>query len=311
MIPSPSELTYFLEVSTSLNFSRASERLGISQPSLSLAIQKLEHSLGVPLFFRSKKGVTLTQAGKQLLLHVRPLLQSWESIRNQTLASVDEVQGSYRIGCHPSVGLYSLGSFLPDLLEEYPKLEVTLVHDLSRKIAERVIQMEVDIGIVVNPVRHPDLVIHKLCDDEVGLWTGISRRQIQNYQNGEGVLICDLELIQVQSLLKDFKKKGFYFKRVINSSSLEVITHLAHSGAGTAILPSRVATSHPSFNLRPVRGSPIFKDEISLLYRVENKQVRSIRAICERIENSFTKKVPASLKPNSKENRYTNHTLPI
>ena len=62
MVPSAAELEYFLEVSSTLNLSRASERLGISQPSLSLAIKRLEQSVGTELFIRHKHGVTLTQA---------------------------------------------------------------------------------------------------------------------------------------------------------------------------------------------------------------------------------------------------------
>lgn len=68
MIPSVAELTYFLEVSNSLNLSRASERLGISQPSLSLAIKRLEQTIGTSLFLRHKHGVSLTQAGKQAIV---------------------------------------------------------------------------------------------------------------------------------------------------------------------------------------------------------------------------------------------------
>jgi len=61
MLPSAAELEYFLEVANTLNLSRASERLGLSQPSLSLAIKRLELSIGTQLFIRHKQGVTLTQ----------------------------------------------------------------------------------------------------------------------------------------------------------------------------------------------------------------------------------------------------------
>src|SRR5690348_9278165 len=98
MMPSSHDLTYFLEAAASLNFSRAAERLGITQPSLTLAIQRLENSVGAPLFFRSKKGVTLTQPGKQLMLHARELLQQWELVKGQVLASASEVQGCFTLG---------------------------------------------------------------------------------------------------------------------------------------------------------------------------------------------------------------------
>lgn len=111
MIPSPADLTYFLEIANLLNLSRAAESLGISQPSLSLAIQRLEKSVGTTVLVRHKRGVSLTKAGKQLLAHTRQLMQHWDSIKSETLASVYEIQGNFSIGCHPSVALFSLPRF--------------------------------------------------------------------------------------------------------------------------------------------------------------------------------------------------------
>src|SRR3990167_8816805 len=110
MLPSAAELEYFLEVSSTLNLSRASERLGISQPSLSLAVKRLEQSVGNSLFVRHKQGVTLTQAGKQLVLHARQLLQYWENTKSQALASQQEVQGYFTLGCHATIAIYMLRS---------------------------------------------------------------------------------------------------------------------------------------------------------------------------------------------------------
>jgi DNA-binding transcriptional LysR family regulator len=290
MMPSPSDLTYFVEVATSQNISRAAERLGISQPSLTLAIQRLEQSVGTPLLIRSKKGVTLTQAGKQLQAYARELLQRWETVKGHALASAHETQGNFRIGCHPSVALYSLGGFLPDLLEKHPKLEVKLLHDLSRKIVESVIRMETDIGIAVNPVRHPDLLIRKLCDDEVTFWVGAGKRKVQDFRSGDAVLICDPELIQSQDLMKKLRKAGIQYGRLLPSSSLEVVTSLVAQGAGIGVIPGRVASQascHGKRGLRRVPKAPVFYDEICLLYRVENRSIRAIQAISESILSSF------------------------
>jgi DNA-binding transcriptional LysR family regulator len=283
MIPSASDLTYFVEVSTSLNLSRAAERLGISQPALTLSIQRLEQSVGTKLLIRSKKGVALTQGGKQLLAHSRELLQRWDAIRGRALASTNEVQGSYVIGCHPSVALYSLPGFLPVLLEEHPRLEIKLHHDLSRKITESVIRLETDIGIAVNPSKHPDLVVRKLCDDTVTFWVGEGKRGIQDFRAGSATLVCDPDLLQSQDLLKKLRKSGIRYGRIVPSSSLEVVTQLVASGAGIGIIPARVAALAGPNRLRRVPGAPVFDDEICLLYRVENKAVRSIQAIGESI----------------------------
>lgn len=279
MLPSPADLTYFVEIANTLNVSRASERLGISQPSLSLAVRRMEESLGTPLLIRSKRGVSLTQAGKQLLAHARHLLQTWEGVKAGALASVNEIQGSYTIGCHTSVALYLLSGFLPEMIENHPKLNIQLRHDLSRRIAEDVISMKIDVGIVVNPVQHPDLVIHPLCTDEVTLWTSDKNRNRE-------VLICDPDLAQSQSLMKQIKKSGMKFDRTIVSSSLEVIADLAANDCGTAILPSRVATLARK-KLKRVPKAPAFHDEHCLLFRVENKGVKSIQALNKAIKGCF------------------------
>jgi DNA-binding transcriptional LysR family regulator len=287
MMPSPADLSYFIEVASALNISRAAERLGISQPSLTLSIQRLEQSIGTPLLIRSKKGVALTQAGKQLLVHARDLLQHWDTVKSHALASTHEIQGSYTVGCHVSVALYSLSGFMADLLEEHPNLEVKLTHDLSRKVTERVIQMEIEVGIVVNPVKHPDLVIRKLCDDEVTFWVGKGDRKIQDFREGNAVLICDPDLIQTQDLVKKLKKSGIQYRRILASSSLEVITELTASGAGIGVIPGRVATFASGKGLRRIPKAPSFRDEICLLYRVENKGVKSIQAITDQIALTF------------------------
>lgn len=290
MIPGASDLSYFVEVSNSQNLSRSAERLGISQPSLTLAIQRLEQSIGTPLLIRSKKGVTLTQGGKQLLAHARELLQKWETVKSHALASTHEVQGCYTIGCHASVAIYSLGGFLPDLIEKHPRLEIKLHHDLSRKITESVIRLETDIGIVVNPTQHPDLVIRKLCDDEVTFWVGDGERKVQDFRSGQAVLICDPDLLQSQDLLKKLRKTGIQYGRILPSSNLEVITQLVTQGVGIGIIPGRVAAQARSQSLRRVPKAPVFHDEICLLYRVENKPVRSIQTIGDSIVSFFALK---------------------
>lgn len=289
MIASANELLYFAELANTLNFSRAAERIGISQPSLSTAIKRLEHAIGTDLFSRGKNGVALTQAGKRLLSHTKQLLQLWSTVKSESLASHHEVQGCISIGCHPSVALYSLHKFLPALFSNYPKLEVQLKHDLSRKILEGVINLSIDIGIIVNPVKHPDLIIQKLYDDKVTLWTAAnSKRDSQNIQSGNAVLLCDAELIQTQSLLKQMHKHGIEYKRLITSSSLEVIASLTAHGSGIGILPTSVAISSYPTKLKAVAKMPIYHDEICLAYRHENRHIKAVQVITSAIK-SFCK----------------------
>ncbi|RDI41520.1 LysR family transcriptional regulator [Aquicella lusitana] len=284
MIPSPADLTYFLEVARLQNLSRAAESLAISQPSLSLAIQRLEKSVGTSLLTRHKRGVSLTQAGRQLLAHTRQLLQHWDTIKSQTLASVHQIQGCFTIGCHSSVALHSLPRFLGDLLENNPRLEIKLQHDHSRKITEQVIRLQIDIGIVVNPVRHPDLIIKHLDNDRIQLWRGRSERKIQDLHSGEAVLLCDPDMSQTQSILKKLKRDGIAYKRIISTNNLEVIADLTQSGCGIGILPGNVARAR---NLISIPKAPFYQDEICLLYRGENRDVKAIQAITNAVKAAF------------------------
>ena len=287
MLPSATELEYFLEVCNSLNLSRASERLGISQPSLSLAIKRLEKTIGTSLFIRHKQGVFLTQAGKQLLLQTRQLLQHWNNTKYQAIASQQEVQGHFTLGCHSTIAIHTVAKFLPDLFEKYPKLQIHLKHDISRKITEEVINLSLDIGIVVNPIQHPDLIIRKLSDDEVTFWVGKGKRNIQNIYAKNAVILCNPELTQTQTLLKKAKKHGINLDRIITIPSLEAIASLTASGAGIGILPNRVAQSLYPQSLKRVAKMPTYRDEICLVYRNENRNVKAIQIIVDTIKNIF------------------------
>lgn len=287
MIASPNELHYFVELTNTLNFSRASERIGISQPSLSTAIKRLEQSLGTPLFIRSKTGVTLTPSGKRLLSHTKQLMQLWDTVKSASLASHHEIQGSFTLGCHPSVGLYALAKCLPNLLQKYPKLELQLKHDVSRNILEGIINLSIDVGIIVNPIRHPDLIIQKLYDDKTTFWQAASKK-ISRTSTSDTVLICDPNLLQTQWLLKRAQKEGIKYSRMITSSSLEIIASLTAQECGVGILPTSVAESTTPF-LTSVAKMPTYHDEIYLVYRHENREIKAMQTITQAIKNSLIK----------------------
>jgi len=288
MLPSSSDLRYFLEVSNSLNISRAAERLGISQPSLSLSIKRIEGELGVPLLIRNKTGVTLTRAGKKFSLKARDLLQEWETIYTETSKAEEEITGNYSLGCHPSVALFSLPSIIPKLLAQNQTLNLTLIHGSSREITADVINLEIDFGIVVNPVQHPDLVIQTLCKDEVTLWVGKGKSKLQDPNSGEAVLLCNPDLVQTQSIRKQFQKSKLAFSRTITSSSLELLCSLVSVGAGVGIIPGRVAERVRSLGLKPLSGaSPIFHDTISLIYRSDSQSSQASRNLSRQIRNLF------------------------
>ena len=289
MLPSPAELTYFIEVAATGNISRAAERLGISQPSLSLAVKRLEESLGVELLIRGKSGVNLTRAGEQFVGKARALLDSWEKLRTDTVRSTTELAGSYSIGCHPSVALYTLPHTLGGIFTSHPGLEIKLVHGLSRQITDNVIGFKTDFGLVINPTEHPDLVIKTLGTDVVTLWT--SPKPTTSQMN---TLIYDPDLIQTQHIIRQLKRKGKTFQRTITSSNLEVICNLVASGLGVGVLPGRVATRLPAQGLKPIPGKPPrYSDRLAFVYRVDAGHTVAAKTFSKLFTEYFQKTKPA------------------
>ena len=260
-LPSALDLTYLTEVDRTHNLSRAAERLGISQPTLSLAIQKLERNLGTQLLIRHKTGVELTPSGVRVVKRSRELLSLWQQVAHDALADETQIQGQFVVGCHSSVARYALPSVMRKLLHDQEHLHFSLIHDLSRKIAEGVISHRIDIGIVINPVAHPDLVIVPLGKDSVRLYENKKSR-------ASAVLFCDPELTQVRNILPKLEKKHLRFTQIIPSSNLEVIAKLVSEGAGFGLLPDRVAALEGNRDLAPVDLSlPEFSDRICLIFR--------------------------------------------
>ncbi len=276
MVPNFSDLLYFVEIAETQNISRAAERLGVSQPSLSTSIRRLEDSLSTQLLLRTKSGVRLTKDGHFFISKIKELIQQWDSIRDGIKQSSTEANGRYRIGCHSAVAQYTLTQFLPELLKQHPKLEIELYHDLSRKICEQVISFELDMGIVVNPVSHPDLVIKEICQDTIQFWMSPQTKTVNT-----SVLICNPQLLQTQDLLQRMRKKKIEFSRVIHSSSLTVIADLVSMGTGVGILPSRVAANYElkSFG----KDLPHYNDRICVIFRADMPKTYASRILVDAI----------------------------
>src|SRR3990167_8780850 len=251
------DIKYFITVSETLNVTRASEIIGLSQPALSYALKRLENELGGHLLIRLKNCVQLTKFGERFKQNAHRLLYEWEQVQSLANPKSGFIQGSYTFALHPSVALYMLESFMPTLQADFHGLDFNFIHGLSREMTEKVISWEADFGIVVNPIKHPDLVISKLYNDEVTIFYA---------KNAQNKLIYDKNLAQSQYILKKIGKK-VNFNGVLSSGNLEVVAKLTSLGLGYGLLPTRVAQQYK--HLIKLKDAPIFKDEICLVYRPE------------------------------------------
>ncbi len=270
------DLKYFLELTQTQHLTRASERLGITQPALSHSIKRIETELKTSLFIRSKKGMKLTKAGELLLNSSQALLQTWDQLVKNIHADEKSAQGLIRLGCHSAVAQYMLPLFIGDFLKSYPQIDLQLVHGLSRHMTEKVVSFEIDVALAVNPNPHPDLIIKEIFKDEVSIWK--SKKCLNS-----DVLICEPNLLQTQDIISKLSKKGIQFKRIIESSNLELIANLVSCGVGCGVLPERVLQAFEFLKYEKIKDSPIFLDKVCLVYKAEFRKSERGRLFIDRL----------------------------
>ena len=265
------DLTYFLEVAQVGTITRAAERLGIKQPSLSMAIQRLERRFGTELLIRSKSGVELTRAGKLLAGRARAFLTEWQSLEAAVTHHGEEPQGRFSLGCHVSIATHWLPRTLPSVLARWPRLELSIVHELSRKVNDLVVSHQLDFGLVVNPLRHPDLVVLELATDVFTVWDRRDRFS--------DTVLYDPELLQAQSILSALQRRGVTFARSLTSPSLELLARLAAQGAGSALLPTHLAAVMKPRLRIPKGTQPSVLDSVCLVYRADAQRSPGARTL--------------------------------
>jgi LysR family transcriptional regulator, cell division regulator len=279
MLATATEIAYFVEVYQTRHVSKAAIRLGITQPTLTLSLRKLEEKLGTKLFYRTKQGMVPSEQGTLFYTKAHALIDYWVEIHKGLNRSTAEITGRFKVGCHQSVGAYALPGFLDKLYKQTPGIEIDLVHDFSRKITEGIVSYNIDIGFIVNPARHPDLVLKKLGEDRVLFWK----------RRGSGALpkriFADMNLNQIQDILGKVQAKEFLGWSVVSTPSLELIRTLTLSGQGVGILPERVAKADGADLVPYDSNLPAFEDNIFLVYR---KDVLSSKAGRELIRLAST-----------------------
>ena len=158
------QLRGFYEIARTRSFTRAADKLFLSQPAISLQIKALEDELGKALFDRKRREIRLTEAGEVLFKYVQQVFDGLEDARNEIAALDKEVSGRLVVGTSDTNCTY----ILPDALEEfrrcYPGVDLDIRNRISPEIAKLVATDEVDIGLVTLPVRHRDVQEHTLLE---------------------------------------------------------------------------------------------------------------------------------------------------
>src|SRR5215470_7105635 len=161
------QLTYFESVSRHLHFTRAAQELNVAQPSVSQQIRKLEHELGAPLFHRMKRHVALTEAGKTFLPHAKAVLRQLEEARVEVQELSGLRKGTLAVGAPPSVGTHLLPRALAAFSQRHPGITLTFREAGSRTLVQLLEQGDLDLAVVIQPIRHPVLETLPLLEEEL------------------------------------------------------------------------------------------------------------------------------------------------
>ena len=276
-----SDLRYFLEVRERGSLSAAARSLGITQPSLTAAMQRLERHLGTTLLLRDRTGVTLTVTGRALAHDATALFEIVGRAERRVLGLEDEEKGRFVIGSHESLAAYFLPDFLRRLFAAHPGIDVTVYNAPSATVADATVERSVDFGIVVNPKPHPDLVLVELFEDAVDFFAerqaGAPRDLAEALARlAEGPLVHAARVAESRELLDRLDALGCTPKRVIACGDFELVKSIALAGVGVAVLPRRVAAyGHPGRLLRVHPELPCFEDRIFLVFRADMHKTRA------------------------------------
>jgi len=147
-----SQLEYIVAVDTHRHFATAAEHCHITQPTLSMQIQKLEDELGLLIFDRSKQPVVPTETGQVVLSQAREVLQAARRIPELAKESKEDFSGELRIGIIPTLAPYLLPYFIGEFMTRYPAVTVHIQELMTEQIIERLKNGLLDVGVVVTPL---------------------------------------------------------------------------------------------------------------------------------------------------------------
>ena len=242
------QLTYFESVSRHLHFTRAAEELNVAQPSVSQQIRKLEAELGAPLFHRMKRHVALTEAGKTFLPHARAVLQRVEEARLEVQELSGLRRGTLAVGTTPSVGTYLLPRALAAFSRRHPGIALAFREAGSRTLLNLLEAGELDMAVVIQPIRHPALETLSLLEEELllavprqhPLASGKRRVRLAQLREEPFVLLREGAYDLRDQTLSACRRAGFEPTVALDGGEMDSMLRFVAAGIGVAILPEMV-----------------------------------------------------------------------
>jgi LysR family hydrogen peroxide-inducible transcriptional activator len=286
------ELRYIVAVARERHFGRAAEACFVSQPTLSVAVKKLEDELGVPLFERRANEVSVTPLGERIVEQAQRVLEEVEALKQLANQGQDPLTAPLRLGAIYTIGPYLLPWLIPALRKRAPKMPLRVEENFTAVLSARLRQGELDAILISLPFEEPGVVTLPLYDEPfvVALptdhpWT--KRKTIKAAELpdenllllGSGHCFRD-QVLKVCPALQ--RSAAGSMQNTLEGSSLETIRHMVASGAGITVLPcSSVATATPERRLLAIRpfASPAPSRQVALAWRKSFPRPQAIEAL--------------------------------
>ena len=279
------QLEYFQMASRLKNITRAAERLRVSQPNITVAIKKLEGELGIQLFDRSQKQLSLTPEGAVFLGRVEIALRN---IQDAVLEVNDYKQlqkGTIKIGIPPMMGAYLFPKIFSSFQRRYSHLDVYLHEEGSVAIREQLERDELDFGIIIIPESSPNLQLLPMARSQIVCCvpedSDLAARKAITLQDVEAhslIMLKEGSFLR-QTMLQKMKTASVTPDIVLESNQVVTIMGLVASGVGIAFLLDMIVRDTPGIRAIPL-ATPIYVD-VGLAWKRDRYISRAAQSFIE------------------------------
>ncbi|MDP5009299.1 MAG: LysR substrate-binding domain-containing protein [Glaciimonas sp.] len=243
------ELKYIVAVARVKHFGHAAEACFVAQPTLSVAIKKLEDELGVVIFERGGSEISVTPLGAQIVAQAERVLEQTATIREIANQNKDPLAGPLRLGIIYTIGPYLLPPLVKTMIEQVPQMPLVLQENYTVRLLELLRQGELDAAIMALPFPEHGLMVQPLYDEPFVVampknhpWANRASINADELKSetmlllGSGHCFRD-QVLEVCPEMSRFSTGGDGIARTFEGSSLETIRHMVASGIGITALP--------------------------------------------------------------------------
>lgn len=288
------QLEYIIAVDDHRHFAKAAEKCFVTQPTLSMMVQKLEEELGLKIFDRSKQPVVPTTEGEGILALARDIVQRSALLKEYVHELKGEIKGELRLGIIPTLAPYLLPLFLRSFHQHYPLLKITIKEMVTNDIIDKLKTSELDIGLVATPLHDAALEEHPVFYEEFFAYASLSEKlPKKKYLLPKEIHIDHLWLLQEGHCMRNqvFNlcelKKQEDEQLNYEAGSIETLINLVDRNYGITIIPQLAQMSLKAAQQKKVRefAKPKPVREISAVVKADFPRRKLLEKLLEAIGN--------------------------